>query len=162
MLFICFQIINQICMLYADLSLLCLASGYALSSVEGRVSMEFFDLSESAQSKKYVFCTLAAKRWVHVWRLIIAQYYDWTVHVVPVSSIETMDSETSFANTLSQFPIYIFWSLKGGPGVSGRVLPPVTGRSWVRVAVSSHCIGEGKVCQWHHFLDPAQSGSYMN
>ena len=53
-------------MLYADLSLLCLASGYALSSVEGRVSMEFFDLSESAQSKKYVFCTLAAKRWVHV------------------------------------------------------------------------------------------------
>jgi hypothetical protein len=31
--------------------------------------------------------------------------------VVPISSIETMDSETSFANTLSQFPIYIFWSL---------------------------------------------------
>ncbi|VAH88199.1 unnamed protein product [Triticum turgidum subsp. durum] len=29
-------------------------TGYALSSVEGRVSMEFFDLSESAQSKKYV------------------------------------------------------------------------------------------------------------
>jgi len=95
-------------MLYADLSLLCLASGYALSSVEGRVSMEFFDLSESAQSKKYVFCTLAAKRWAHVWRLIIPQYYDSNVHVVPVSSIETMDSETSFANTLSQFPIYIF------------------------------------------------------
>jgi hypothetical protein len=45
-------------MLYADLSFFCLASGYALSSVEGRVSMEFFDLSESAQSKKYVFCTL--------------------------------------------------------------------------------------------------------
>ncbi|XP_066376164.1 mitotic checkpoint protein BUB3.1-like isoform X3 [Miscanthus floridulus] len=58
-------------------------TGYALSSVEGRVSMEFFDLSESAQSK----------------------------------------------------------NLKGGPGVSGRVLPPVTGRSWVRVAVSSHCTG---------------------
>jgi hypothetical protein len=95
-------------MLYADLSLLCLASGYALSSVEGRVSMEFFDLSESAQSKKYVFCTLAAKRWAHVWRLIIAQYYDSNAHVVPISSIETMDSETSFANTLSQFPIYIF------------------------------------------------------
>ncbi|KAF2939878.1 hypothetical protein DAI22_03g228900 [Oryza sativa Japonica Group] len=34
-------------------------TGYALSSVEGRVSMEFFDLSESAQSKKYVFCILA-------------------------------------------------------------------------------------------------------
>ncbi|PUZ40527.1 hypothetical protein GQ55_9G431100 [Panicum hallii var. hallii] len=30
-------------------------TGYALSSVEGRVSMEFFDLSESAQSKKYAF-----------------------------------------------------------------------------------------------------------
>ena len=35
---------------------------------------------------------------------------------------------------------------KGGPGASGRVLPPVTGRSRVRVAVSSHCIGEGKAC----------------
>nr|CAB3500411.1 unnamed protein product [Digitaria exilis] len=31
------------------------AAGYALSSVEGRVSMEFFDLSEAAQSKKYAF-----------------------------------------------------------------------------------------------------------
>jgi len=36
---------------------------------------------------------------------------------------------------------------KGGPGASGRVLPPVTGRSRVRVAVSSHCTGEGKACQ---------------
>jgi cell cycle arrest protein BUB3 len=36
-------------------------TGYALSSVEGRVSMEFFDLSESAQSKKYVFCILTSK-----------------------------------------------------------------------------------------------------
>ena len=36
--------------------------------------------------------------------------------------------------------------LKGGPGASGRVLPPVTGRSRVRVAVSSHCTGEGKDC----------------
>ena len=35
---------------------------------------------------------------------------------------------------------------KGGPGASGRVLPPVTGRSRVRVAVSSHCTGEGKAC----------------
>jgi hypothetical protein len=36
------------------------ALGYALSSVEGQVSMELFDLSESAQSKRYVFCTLAS------------------------------------------------------------------------------------------------------
>jgi len=36
--------------------------------------------------------------------------------------------------------------LKGGPGVSGRVLPPVTGRSQVRVAVSSHYTCEGKAC----------------
>ena len=36
--------------------------------------------------------------------------------------------------------------LAAQPGASGRVLPPVTGRSWVRVAVSSHCTGEGKVC----------------
>lgn len=28
-------------------------SGFALSSVEGRVAMEFFDLSEASQSKKY-------------------------------------------------------------------------------------------------------------
>ena len=36
--------------------------------------------------------------------------------------------------------------VKGGPGASGRVLPPETGRSWVRVAVFSHCTGEGKAC----------------
>ena len=36
-------------------------------------------------------------------------------------------------------------SLKGGPGASGRVLPPVTGRSRVRVAVSSHCTGNVRV-----------------
>jgi len=35
---------------------------------------------------------------------------------------------------------------KGGPGASGRVLPLVTGWSRVRVAVSSHCTGEGKAC----------------
>nr|GEY17002.1 hypothetical protein [Tanacetum cinerariifolium] len=29
--------------------------GYALSSVEGRVAMEFFDLSEAGQSKNYIF-----------------------------------------------------------------------------------------------------------
>ncbi|GJN12718.1 hypothetical protein PR202_ga31024 [Eleusine coracana subsp. coracana] len=40
---------------YDNLGVLFLASGYALSSVEGRVSMEFFDLSDSAQSKKYAF-----------------------------------------------------------------------------------------------------------
>ncbi|XP_066393526.1 mitochondrial import inner membrane translocase subunit TIM10-like [Miscanthus floridulus] len=32
------------------------------------------------------------------------------------------------------------------PGASGRVLPPVTGRSRVRVAVFSHCTGEVKAC----------------
>ena len=46
-------------------------------------------------------------------------------------------------------------STKGGPGASGRVLPPVTGRSLVRVAVSSHCTGEGKACHWHPSPDPA-------
>ncbi|CAM6082104.1 unnamed protein product [Calypogeia fissa] len=30
-------------------------TGYALSSVEGRVAMEFFDMSESGQAKKYAF-----------------------------------------------------------------------------------------------------------
>jgi hypothetical protein len=52
--------------------------------------------------------------------------------------------------------------LKGGPGASSRVLPPVTGRSWVRVAVSSHCTGEGKACHWHPSPDPAQSGSSLH
>lgn len=32
-----------------------LFAGYALSSVEGRVAMEFFDLSEASQAKKYCF-----------------------------------------------------------------------------------------------------------
>ena len=39
--------------------------------------------------------------------------------------------------------ICMVW-VKGGPGASGRVLPPVTGRSRVRVVVSSHYTGEGK------------------
>ncbi|KAL7119114.1 hypothetical protein ACP275_02G043200 [Erythranthe tilingii] len=30
-------------------------TGYALSSIEGRVAMEYFDLSEASQSKKYAF-----------------------------------------------------------------------------------------------------------
>lgn len=30
-------------------------AGYALSSVEGRVAMEFFDLGDEAQAKKYAF-----------------------------------------------------------------------------------------------------------
>ena len=53
-------------------------------------------------------------------------------------------------------------SSKGRPGASGRVLPPVTGRSWVRVAVSSHCTGEGKACHSHPSPDPAQSGSSLH
>jgi len=53
-------------------------------------------------------------------------------------------------------------STKGGPGASGRVLPPVTGRSRVRVAVSSHCTGEGKACHWHPSSDPAQSRSSLH
>jgi cell cycle arrest protein BUB3 len=30
-------------------------TGYALSSVEGRVAMEFFDMSDAGQAKKYAF-----------------------------------------------------------------------------------------------------------
>jgi len=52
--------------------------------------------------------------------------------------------------------------MKGGSGASGRVLPPVTGRSRVRVAVSSHCTGEGKACHWHPSSDPAQSGGSLH
>ena len=44
---------------------------------------------------------------------------------------------------------------KGGPGASGRVLPPVTGRFRVWVAVSSHCTGEGKACHWQPFPRPS-------
>ena len=42
--------------------------------------------------------------------------------------------------------IFIRHHVKGGPGASGRVLSSVTRRSRVRVAVSSHCTGEGKAC----------------
>ena len=35
---------------------------------------------------------------------------------------------------------------KGGSGTSSRVLSPVTGRSRVRVVVSTYCTGEGKAC----------------
>ena len=56
----------------------------------------------------------------------------------------------------------LYRHMKGGPGASGRVLPPVTGRSRVRVAVSSHCTGEGKACHWHPSPDPAQSGSSLH
>ena len=45
---------------------------------------------------------------------------------------------------------------KGGPGASGRVLPPVTGRSRVRVAVSSHYTGKGKA---NFQLFPSSSNS---
>jgi len=55
-----------------------------------------------------------------------------------------------------------FIKLKDGPGATGRVLPSVTGRSWVRVAVSLHCTGEGKTCDWHPSPDPAQSGSSLH
>ncbi|CAH2036286.1 unnamed protein product [Thlaspi arvense] len=43
-------------------------TGYALSSVEGRVSMEFFDLSEAAQAKNYgTFATGGCDGFVNIW-----------------------------------------------------------------------------------------------
>ncbi|KAF4364400.1 hypothetical protein F8388_006977 [Cannabis sativa] len=43
-------------------------TGYALSSVEGRVAMEFFDLSEGSQAKKYgTFATGGCDGFVNVW-----------------------------------------------------------------------------------------------
>ncbi|KAJ8424135.1 hypothetical protein Cgig2_005505 [Carnegiea gigantea] len=43
-------------------------TGYALSSVEGRVAMEFFDLSEAGQSKNYgTFATGGCDGIVNVW-----------------------------------------------------------------------------------------------
>ena len=40
---------------------------------------------------------------------------------------------------------HALWPVKDGLGASGRVLPHVTVRFRVRVVVSSHCTGEGKV-----------------
>jgi len=60
------------------------------------------------------------------------------------------------------FSDYMISEYCGGPGASGRVLPPVIGRSRVRVAVFSHCTGEGKACHWHPSPDPAQSGSSLH
>ncbi|KAE8008090.1 hypothetical protein FH972_004637 [Carpinus fangiana] len=43
-------------------------TGYALSSVEGRVAMEFFDLSEASQAKNYgTFATGGCDGYVNVW-----------------------------------------------------------------------------------------------
>ncbi|KAF3532241.1 hypothetical protein F2Q69_00037890 [Brassica cretica] len=43
-------------------------TGYALSSVEGRVAMEFFDLSEAAQAKNYgTFATGGCDGFVNIW-----------------------------------------------------------------------------------------------
>ncbi|KAK4340166.1 hypothetical protein RND71_041628 [Anisodus tanguticus] len=42
-------------------------TGYALSSVEGRVAMEFFDLSEVGQSKNYGISTGGCDGYVNVW-----------------------------------------------------------------------------------------------
>ncbi|THF94318.1 hypothetical protein TEA_004370 [Camellia sinensis var. sinensis] len=43
-------------------------TGYALSSVEGRIAMEFFDLSEAGQSKNYgTFATGGCDGYVNVW-----------------------------------------------------------------------------------------------
>jgi len=67
-----------------------------------------------------------------------------------------------FFYTWQNFRSLLMLNRKGGPGASGRVLPPVTGRSWVRVAVSLHCTGEGKAYHWHPSPDPAQSGSSLH
>ena len=40
---------------------------------------------------------------------------------------------------------HALWPVKGGFGVSSRVLPPVTARSRIQVVVSSHCTNEYKV-----------------
>lgn len=52
-------------------------AGYALSSVEGRVAMEFFDLSEAGQSKKYVLvCDICEHGVVYLpIVLVIFSYY---------------------------------------------------------------------------------------
>lgn len=49
-------------MLFSWVSYAQLYAGYALSSVEGRVAMEFFDLSEASQAKKYVIIFLLPNR----------------------------------------------------------------------------------------------------
>ena len=69
---------------------------------------------------------------------------------------------TLLGQALSLFCLFFLFLgvhiLKGRPGASGRVLPPVTGRSGVRVTVSSHCTGEGKACHWHPSPDPLCTG----
>jgi hypothetical protein len=55
---------------------------------------------------------LTAKKWVHVWHLMIASYYyDLNVHMVPVASNQTIGSGTLFCKHTSTFPIHNFWSL---------------------------------------------------
>jgi len=81
-------------------------------------------------------------------------------HRQPISSCNECPTETGDQKLVAEgvacprslswstffFGNCLFLTKKGGSGASGRVLPPVTGRSRVRVAVSSHCTGEGKAC----------------
>jgi len=67
-------------------------------------------------------------------------FFVWLCYIY-VSTIYLFQFFSSY-----QYHFFLRCLVKGGPGASGRVLPPVTGRSRVRVAVSSHCTGEGQAC----------------
>jgi len=90
------------------------------------------------------FCVL---RWVS----IVDHMKQVFFHLGKVGGCYRASRQSRFSTWLLYFVflLVLWWLQKGGPGASGRVLPPMTGRSWVQVAVCLHCTGEGKACHWH-------------
>ena len=87
------------------------------------------------------------------------QHLAW-LRVLPTRSTLVWLPVLPAKSTLTWEPFFSFFIRKrekGGPSANGRVLPPVTGRSQVRVPVSSHCTDEDKARYWHLFSDPTQS-----
>lgn len=103
--------------------------GYALSSVEGRVAMEFFDTSEAAQSKKYnhiiqdfsVFVLLPVRSFPH---LVFSHRYAFKCHrkseagrdlVFPVNTIafhpQLVPTQIS-DHLINNFVIFTFCGVK--------------------------------------------------
>ena len=79
---------------------------------------------------------------------IVANYFSSSSAAGPHILMTARRSNTImiYTKTTSFRKNAVYLRSKGEPGASGRVLPPVTGRSRVRVVVSSHCTGEGKAC----------------
>ena len=57
-------------------------AGYALSSVEGRVAMEFFDMSEAGQAKKWAFASPPGAGYLFSLISLISFFRVWATLIV--------------------------------------------------------------------------------